>query len=173
VLTNFPVLKQSIVDLPSDAADGGRRAQLLTIEIKPGVLLLLANIHLTHLRNERLRRRQIRAVLESMRGPDASIRLIGGDWNAEKDSPNLSDLVEKTAAADCYALGGGKEPRASLVSPWLSGFPCCVDHFFILSGTTPFPSFIRAGVVLNLPEPGMSNIYPSDHFGIRVTLVVE
>lgn len=173
VLTGLPVLKQEFIDLPSDAEDGGRRAQLLTIEIKPGVILLLANIHLTHLRNEMLRRRQIRAVLEGMRSPVASIRLIGGDWNAETGSSILTDLVEKATAADCYVLGGGREPRASLLSPWLEGIPCCVDHFFALSGTTSFPTVVRAGVVLNHPDPSMSNIYPSDHFGIRVTLVLD
>ena len=173
VLTNYPVLKQDFIDLPSNAADGGRRAQLVTMEIKPGVILLVANIHLTHLQDEALRKRQLKAVLDGIARSESSIRIIGGDWNAETGSAILADLVGKTSAADCYFLGGGREPRVSLVSPWLKGIPLCVDHFFILSGTTAFPSFIRAGVVLNRPDPGMSNIYPSDHFGIRVTLVVD
>jgi endonuclease/exonuclease/phosphatase family metal-dependent hydrolase len=173
VLTGLPVLKQAFIDLPSNVLDGGRRAQLVTIEVKPGILLLVANIHLTHLPDEALRKRQLRAVVEEMQQSDAAIRIIGGDWNTGTGSVLLTELMAKAPAADCYVLGGGEEPRASLLSPWLNGVCYCVDHFISLSGTTAFPSFIRAGVVLNHPDPCMSNIYPSDHFGIRVTLVVD
>jgi endonuclease/exonuclease/phosphatase family metal-dependent hydrolase len=153
VLTALPVTDQTVIDLPSNAGDGGRKAQLLTIRLASGQTLRVANIHLTHLPDDELRRRQLQAVLAVMQEEDASFRIIGGDWNTGHNSPILTHLMETAPAADCYVLGKGTQPVE-------------VDHFFALP---PYPSFIRAGVVLDKPDAG-SGLYPSDHFGIRVTL---
>ena len=159
ILTALPVTDQTVIDLPSSDDDGGRKAQLLTIRLTSGQTLRIANIHLTHLSDDELRRRQLQAVLETMRCSSATFRIIGGDWNTEALSPLLTHMMETVPAADCYVLGKGTQPV------W-------VDHFFTLPlGAEPsiYPSFIRAGVVLDQPDAG-SGLYPSDHFGIRVTL---
>ena len=190
ILTSLPVMNERVIDLPSDAIDGGRQAQLLTIELAAGQTLSIANVHLTHLPDDELRRRQLQAVLENMNDSDASFRIIGGDWNAATHSPILNEMMDRTPAADCYVLGQGADPRYSLLSFYRKGVSVCVDHFFALplraaeSGSSEgqslavcgnrskpsiYPSFIRAGVVLNRPDAG-SGLYPSDHFGIRVTL---
>ena len=171
MLTSLPVLKESVIELPSSEEDGGRRAQLMTVGVLPGLSMLIANIHLTHLRDEALRRQQLAVILEEVRRSEASIRVIGGDWN----TPAPHKMMQTVPAADCYVLGGGVEPRVSLLASREAGRPVCVDHLFTLpvSGSqTSYPSFIRAGIVLNEPDAG-TGLYPSDHFGIRVTLVTE
>ena len=170
ILTRLPVNQEAIIDLPSNAADGGRKTQLLTIALSPGVELLIANIHLTHLPDEELRRRQWQEVMNVMRASGAAFRMIGGDWNAAEQE--LAECRATAAAADCYVLGQGGEPRCSLLACRQNGLSVCVDHFYTLhhSNSSGYPCFVRAGVVLDKPDVS-SGLYPSDHFGIRVTLI--
>jgi endonuclease/exonuclease/phosphatase family metal-dependent hydrolase len=171
VLTKLPVLKSGSFSLPSNPEDGGRMAQLVTLQVSPGRSMLLINVHLTHLGDEDLRRLQLRSVIEEARGCVADLRIIGGDWNTPVGSPVLREFMEEAPAADCYTLGGGEEPRVSLLSPFRTGHYHCVDHFFSLpvSGRTTYPRFTGAAIVLNGPDAD-NGLYPSDHFGIRVTL---
>jgi hypothetical protein len=162
------------------AADGDRKAQLLTLEPAPGYKMLIANVHLTHLQDDGLRQEQLNALLAAMRDRDtmrhdkADTRLIGGDWNADQDSPVLHDSMRSVQAMDCYRLGGGGGPRVSLLESMRSGQPVCVDHFFALpgDGDAPYPAVLRADIVLNKPDPA-TGLYPSDHFGIRITMLID
>lgn len=174
ILTSLPVLDQAVVDLPAVAADQDRKAQLLTLEPLPGHKMLIANIHLTHLRDDRLRREQLGSLLDAMRDHPAAIRLVGGDWNAESDSAVLNDMLLPVRAVDCYRLGGGSGPRISLLESLRNGHPVCVDHFFSLpgSGDEIYPSVLRADIVLNKPDAA-TGLYPSDHFGIRITMLID
>jgi endonuclease/exonuclease/phosphatase family metal-dependent hydrolase len=174
ILTSLPVLDHTVIDLPAVAADGDRKAQLLTLEPLPGHRMLIANIHLTHLRDDRLRREQLSSLLDAVREDNADIRLIGGDWNAEADSPVLLDALQPVRALDCYVSGGGRAPRISLLESIRNDHPICVDHFFALPGSDQevYPSILGADIVLDKPDPA-SGLYPSDHFGIRITLLVD
>jgi endonuclease/exonuclease/phosphatase family metal-dependent hydrolase len=174
VLTSLPVLGQAAIDLPASAADGDRKAQLLTLEPLPGYRMLIANIHLTHLRDDHLRREQLQALLKAVTESDADTRLIGGDWNAEVDSPVLQDELRSVRAMDCYRLGGGTAPRISLLESLKNERPICVDHFFALpgSGRDLYPPVLHADIVLNNRDDA-TGLYPSDHFGIRITLVID
>ena len=174
ILTSLPVVGQSVIDLPALAADGDRKAQLLTLEPVPGHRMLIGNTHLTHLRDDRLRREQLNFLLDAIRENDADLRLIGGDWNAEADSNVLHDTLQSVRALDCYRLGGGRGPRISLLESLKSDHPICVDHFFALpgAGQEPYPSVLRAEILLDKPDAA-SGLYPSDHFGIRITLLID
>jgi endonuclease/exonuclease/phosphatase family metal-dependent hydrolase len=174
ILTSLPVSDQAVIDLPASAADVDRKAQLLTLVPRPGRRMLVANIHLTHLPDDSLRREQLSALLDAIHGNNTDIRLIGGDWNAEADSIVLHDTLQPLRALDCYRLGGGREPRISLLDSLRNDRPICVDHFFALpgSGQEPYPSVLRANIVLDKPEAA-SGLYPSDHFGIRITLLID
>ena len=174
ILTSLPVSDQAIIDLPSAAADEDRKVQLLTLVPQPGLKMLIANIHLTHLRDDRLRREQLSTLLEAIRNDSADIRLIGGDWNAEADSSILHDTLQPARALDCFRLGGGSGPRISLLESMRNDRPICVDHFFALPGTgqEPYPSVLRADILLDKPDAA-SGLYPSDHFGIRITLLID
>jgi endonuclease/exonuclease/phosphatase family metal-dependent hydrolase len=174
ILTSLPALDHAVIDLPAVAADGDRKAQLLTLEPLPGHRMLIANIHLTHLRDDRLRREQLSSLLDAVRGNNAESRLIGGDWNAEADSPVLIDALQPVRALDCYVLGGGGAPRISLLASMRNDRPICVDHFFMLpgSGQEAYPPILRADIVLDKPDAA-SGLYPSDHFGIRITMLID
>jgi hypothetical protein len=174
ILTSLPVLAEAVVDLPAVAADQDRKAQILTVEPLPGYKMLIANIHLTHLRDDSLRREQLNSLLDTMLDHSAAIRLIGGDWNAESDSTVLHETLMPARAVDCYRLGGGSEPRISLLESLRSGRPVCVDHFFALPGHGEeiYPSVLRADIVLNKPDT-TTGLYPSDHFGIRITMLID
>jgi endonuclease/exonuclease/phosphatase family metal-dependent hydrolase len=174
ILTSLPVSDQATIDLPAAAADGDRKAQLLTLVPQPGEKILIANIHLTHLQDDRLRREQLSALLEAIQNNDADIRLIGGDWNAEADSSVLHDTLQAVRALDCYRLGGGKGPGVSLLESLRNDRPICVDHFFALPGPgqQAYPSVLRADILLDKPDAA-TGLYPSDHFGIRITLLID
>src|ERR1700722_13204103 len=74
LLTSLPVSDQAVIDLLASAADGDRKAQLLTLVPRPGRRMLVANIHLTHLPDDRLRREQLSALLDAIHGNNADIR---------------------------------------------------------------------------------------------------
>lgn len=174
ILTNLPVSRQLIIDLPSSPSDGGRVAQLLTVGIHPGRSMLIANVHLTHLPDSQaLRARQLETVLRIMQRSAETYRVIGGDFNAPSDSTEIRLLKEHGPAADCYQLGGGRGNRYSLLSALEEQIPYAVDHLFTLpqATTTTYPSFADATVVLDRPDE-TSGLYPSDHFGLQVRLSV-
>jgi endonuclease/exonuclease/phosphatase family metal-dependent hydrolase len=174
ILSRQPVVEAGFIDLPSSGPDGGRRAQLATLEIMPGRSLLVANIHLTHLHDENLRRQQLNAVLEEMGKSAAPYRIIGGDWNTPVGSEVMQELTAQTGAEDSYVLAGGKEPRVSLLAAFHHGRFLCVDHIFSMpiAGRNTYPLFTDAAVVLNGPDSS-NGLYPSDHFGLKVTLVPD
>ncbi len=161
VLTRLKVKAEAALPLPSNAEDGGRMAQLITLEVRPGTTIMVANIHLTHLRAEDLRLAQLRAVVEAVHASPANIRLIGGDFNAQPGTQAMEWLDQH--AGDCYVLGDGKGPRATLGE-------AAIDHIYALplAGSNQYPSFSEPGVVLNRGELGL---FPSDHFGFRVQLL--
>jgi endonuclease/exonuclease/phosphatase family metal-dependent hydrolase len=173
ILTDLPVSCQKIIDLPSNSLDTDRRAQLLTIDLLPDVSLLVANIHLTHLQHsEALRTEQLETVVQEIRRSDATYRIIGGDFNATLYSKELQLLKEREQAADCYQLGGGLEPRCTLLHSQQQGTHHCVDHLFVFDPIDkPYPLFAGAEVVLNRPDE-TTGLYPSDHFGIQTYLLI-
>jgi endonuclease/exonuclease/phosphatase family metal-dependent hydrolase len=153
VLTDLPVTRQMIIDLPSSPADGGRSAQLLTLDGGDGLSIMIANVHLTHLQNgEALRLSQLEKVLSCMTGSASSYRIIGGDFNARPGSALIEVLKNKIQAVEC-----------------IQHF---VDYIFALPSPIAknYPSFIHAKTVLDRPDP--TGLYPSDHFGIQTTMIL-
>lgn len=168
VLTKSPVLSETILILPSDEKDGGRVAQCVLLEPLPGVTLFAANVHLSHLAGATaLRAEQLDVVLRAADASGARFRLIGGDFNADAGSDEMRDIRRR--ATDAYALGGGAEPRTSLVSARR-----CIDYLFIypLTDTNSYPVCTDARIVLDQSDEE-SGLYPSDHFGCSTTLILE
>lgn len=152
ILTDRPVTEQLIIDLPSSPADGGRSAQLLTLDLGDGLSAVIANVHLTHLRNsEALRLSQLEKVLSCMAASNAPYRIIGGDFNARPNSALIEFLKDKIKAVEC-----------------IQHF---VDYIFVLPSLVPstYPSSIHAKIVLDRPDT--AGLYPSDHLGIQTTII--
>lgn len=168
VLAACPVRSETILVLPADEKDGGRVAQCVVLEPKPGVLLFIANVHLSHIPGAgALRADQLDVVLRAADASGAAYRLIGGDFNADAGSDEMRAIRRR--AVDAYALGGGQEPRISLVTA-----NRCVDYLFLypFPGTTHYPHCMNARIVLN-EQDAENGLYPSDHFGCSTTLILE
>ena len=140
VLTNLPVSSRTIIALPSSLADGGREAQLLTLGLTSGISMLIANVHLTHLRNNRaLRIEQLISILKEISASPARCRIIGGDFNAEENSTEIQLIKER-------------EPVIDSASHW-------VDHLLIIRpAAKPYPEFTRSETVLDQPDVKMACI---------------
>jgi endonuclease/exonuclease/phosphatase family metal-dependent hydrolase len=153
ILTNLPVSSRTTIALPSSTADGGRIAQLLTIELMSGISMLIANVHLTHLLdNHALRIEQMISVLKEISASPARYRIIGGDFNAEENSTEIQLVKERGPVIDS-------------ASHW-------VDHLFIIRpAAEPYPEFTRSETVLDQPDTE-NGLYPSDHFGVHAHLLV-
>jgi endonuclease/exonuclease/phosphatase family metal-dependent hydrolase len=153
ILTNLPVSSRTTVELPSSAADGGRAAQFLTLELTPGRSMLIVNVHLTHLQNSHeLRIRQVISVLQEISRSSAHYRIIGGDLNAEENSTEIQLLKERG-------------PVLYSASHW-------VDHLLIIRpAAEPYPQITGSETVLDQPD-AENGLYPSDHFGVHAHLLV-
>ncbi|MDR3715500.1 MAG: endonuclease/exonuclease/phosphatase family protein [Puia sp.] len=179
VLSRFPIVSGEALELSSVPEDPGRKAQRVEIEFLAGRILRITNIHLTHLRGQTaLRKKQVAEVCKwaeavALPGTGAvACNLVCGDFNAVLASAELATLKELTKAADGYSLGGGPEPRTSLLESFKRGRTLCVDYIFCLPVANRYPFCKDAAVVLNEPD-ALTGLYPSDHFGISVVLVTD
>ena len=174
VLSVYPVTAVSTFSLPASIDDNDRKAQQVAITLSPGNDLLLTNIHLTHLNDRALRNEQAGLVADrTIAFNNYNYKIICGDFNAEVGSGEVISFINRCNAMDCYSAGKGVEPRYSLSDQFKQGKKLCVDHIFALPfpGTNTYPQFINSAIVLN--EPGKNDVYPSDHFGITATLVIN
>jgi endonuclease/exonuclease/phosphatase family metal-dependent hydrolase len=170
-------VEQDVLHLPSDERDGERIA-LIGVTFYEDRQVILANTHLTHLRDaDDLRRTQLETVLaHPLLNQPGSLRLLCGDLNTTADGPVLSPFLDGSRTPrlrDTYTLGGGSEPRGTLAP--LPGDPDpsqrpCIDFILALEDGDGAPlAFQDSRIVLNRPRPN-TEIYPSDHFGVMTTI---
>jgi endonuclease/exonuclease/phosphatase family metal-dependent hydrolase len=174
LLSTFPITAIADYILPEVPGDDERKIQIASVNIPGPKKLLIANTHLTHLRNPELRKEQAMFAAEKAGAhSNFEYRLICGDMNALPGSVEMKALTAKQLAVDAYTGGNGTEPRFSLAEAYDRGIMLCVDHIFCLPlpGTAKYPKFVNSSVVLNIKDKE-NGIYPSDHFGISTTLVV-
>jgi endonuclease/exonuclease/phosphatase family metal-dependent hydrolase len=147
---------------------------LLTRLPSPSRSMVIANVHLTHLRDMvDLRRAQVTAVLQHrwFSAPENSARLLVGDLNT--DLTELNGLFEQQAswsACDGYAAAHGPLPRNTVPvrAPREEGR--CLDYILSLARDGyPHPSFEHARIVLDAPD-GWA-VYASDHRGVMVEVL--
>jgi endonuclease/exonuclease/phosphatase family metal-dependent hydrolase len=179
LLGRRPWLEPRVIPLPSDERDGERVA-LIARAVYDGREVVVANVHLTHLRDvDTLRGTQLDHVLRQPQlARDGAVRLLCGDFNTSADGPVLAPRlasVEGCSLRDAYAAGGGRAPRGTLIPAGGRPAACgpCID--FILSVADhdgAHPGFRDARVVLNRAHP-QSGLYPSDHAGVAVTVPLD
>jgi endonuclease/exonuclease/phosphatase family metal-dependent hydrolase len=181
ILTRRPLLDATTQALPWSPADGERIAQIGLIE-HPAAPVLVVNLHLTHLRDaSALRAAQLDVILchPWLQGP-AVARLLGGDFNATLDDPELHALRDGSGGwdvRDAYASGGGSLPRDT-IGPRVAldgraPTSRCIDYIVSLArDSAGHPDFQASRIVLDQPDPE-SGVSPSDHFGVMTTLVVN
>ncbi|MEI7925458.1 MAG: endonuclease/exonuclease/phosphatase family protein [Chloroflexota bacterium] len=177
LLSRWPIVDVLTHALPSDDEDGERGVLLAAIETPAG-LLRLANTHLTHLRaRSALRRAQLDAVLaDPFLARPAAARLVCGDMNATPGTPEIGGVLGDTRlwhVVDAYEAANGAEMRATMsdrndhVRPGTG--ERVLDYIFSLADTPHAqPYLLDARVVLDRPSD--CGVYPSDHFGVMVSL---
>jgi endonuclease/exonuclease/phosphatase family metal-dependent hydrolase len=172
LLSRYPFHRVDVLQLPSDARDGERIAQVGVLTVA-GCCVAVANVHLTHLREcDSLRRSQLQAVLDALgsTGP-AALRLVAGDFNTTASGEVLAPLLREGyrhfAVRDTGATAGDGESASTLIG--LGAPRRRVDMILTLTGGgCETPGFAPAEIVLNRPHPG-SGVFPSDHAGIMTT----
>jgi endonuclease/exonuclease/phosphatase family metal-dependent hydrolase len=176
LLSRYPWAYIDVLDLPADERDGERVAQLALLEIGE-TSLVIANVHLTHLRDaDKLRAAQLRAVLQHpLMQMRKAIRLICGDFNTTAEGALLARMLrsgEFGSLADTYVQGHG-EPERSTLPPKEDSSEArpCVDFILSLADAEEnHPVFTSSAVVLKNRDP-KSGALPSDHYGVATTLV--
>ena len=176
VLSAHPIASFKHFDLPAVPDDDERKVLLAEVEVEGSSKITIVNTHLTHLRYEvDLRKAQAKVVADiAIANKKDTYTVICGDFNAKIDSAEINMLLNKSKAIDCYAAGNGSKPRYSLADSYLRNMPICVDHLLGLpyQSKKSYPEFINSCIVLNIPDK-KTGLYPSDHFGICTTLVLN
>ena len=179
LLSRWPIVELVTHALPSDDEDGERGVLLGAVHTPAGIVRI-ANTHLTHLRaRSELRREQLSAVLgDPFLGRPAAARLVCGDMNATPGTPEIGWLLGPSHdwhILDAYEAADGPEMRATLsdrnchVKPGTG--ERVLDYIFSLADTAQdHPYLVDARVVLDRPSDG--GVFPSDHFGVTVSLAV-
>jgi len=179
LLSRWPVVEVVSHALPSDDEDGERGVLLAAIESPAGVVRI-GNTHLTHLRaRSAVRQAQLGAVLsDPFFARPARARLVCGDMNATPGTPEIGWLLgrpQEWHVLDAYEAADGPEMRATLsdrnchVKPGTG--ERVLDYIFSLADSAhDHPYLVDARVILDRPSD--SGVFPSDHFGVTVSLAV-
>jgi endonuclease/exonuclease/phosphatase family metal-dependent hydrolase len=171
VLTRSPIRSGDRVELPSSVADGGRVAQICSLEVA-GRSVLLVHAHLSHLEGGgALRAEQLRALLgRPVWMPRHDIALICGDFNASMDSPELARFLEPPwGLVDAHEQAGAGA-KVTYHTPEGQGLD--LDQILCMPSCSQAPVVcVGASVVLNAPAQP-SGVFPSDHAGVSVTFSV-
>lgn len=172
LLSRSAAFRTERLSLPDHPDDGERVALLGCWQPFDGVSLVIANVHLTHLRGQdALRARQFAALLAHpwLTG-SAGITLVGGDLNtAPADLGPLRAVAGPRHLTDTYTAGGGEPGRVTVPVGRPDDPGARLDYLLVVGDDgTQAPGWSGARVVLDRPDP--DGVYPSDHYGIMVDL---
>lgn len=161
VLSRLPIAAEHHLPLPSNAADGGRSAQLLRLHWN-GRQIVLGNIHLTHLDDGALRQQQLACLLKHpWLTAAADLALVCGDFNAGLDTPAMHAFLTP-AGAWRDACASVPEKRTFRTA----GASRDLDHILIRADSRLVET--GAGIVLDAPDP-VTGVLASDHCGVSAS----
>lgn len=139
-------------------------------------------VHVTHLRWQptasKIRVDQARAIIQAIDAYPCDAHLLGGDFNATPDSPELellgTRLVDSFAACNPNTPGltwSGQNPHTALVTKF-GIVPDRRIDFLLCSPPSlgGIHSLLASRVVLDRPIAGL---WPSDHFGLFTELELD
>ena len=174
LLSRFDAFRMETLPLP-DHPDDGERIALVGQWVIGGTDLVIANVHLTHLRNQdELRGRQVAAVLaHPWLGGVGGVTLIGGDLNIRPAGLGwFREVAAPRRLTDAYEAGGGSPDRTTVPvgRPGVAGSR--VDHLLAVEREADAAvRFTGARIVLDRADP--DGIFPSDHYGVMVDLHLD
>lgn len=164
ILTRDPMLRRSQRLLePRDAHRVAAHARVSS----GGLPVDLYCTHLHHGAEREIRARQVRdllAYVAATRGKGPA--LLGGDFNAPPDAPELEPLRERwsDAFAALHPEGGAGE---STYNPQLGDDPAArIDYVWCRGGSAAVAVAMDARIVFRAPDA--RGVWASDHFGVFV-----
>jgi endonuclease/exonuclease/phosphatase family metal-dependent hydrolase len=166
ILSRHPIRARAILDLPTSAADGGRKALRADVETPAGIVRAVS-LHLSHLRGAEgaaLREVQLRALVDwALDGrPDEGAVALAGDFNALAADPGLVWL---------FADPGVRNSASNLAgNTTLIGRPgALIDHGVLLAS----PGWRLADSRIVLQGAGADGVSVSDHAGVMIDLAAD
>lgn len=167
ILSRYPILSQGGMELSTHPEDGDRKVLWAEIHVSR-TLLLIANTHLTHLKQaDEIRQIQTQEIARQLSQNHCGKEIIlGGDFNAQPKSPALAWLEDTKGggAVNAAADSGAKFKNTLIENNTLT----CVDHLYRLSDGIRWHKY-RVG--LNKKNP--QGIYPSDHAAVIAELELD
>ncbi len=166
VLVRGEILAHHTLQLPSTPA-GGERIALLASAVVRGCTVTAACVHLSHLRGDDAgRRAQLdQALADPVWFSPADLRVLGGDFNATRESAVCSHLNNHPTLDLAEAFASLASPPPTHPLPPVPGRGRAIDLLYSLKprqfGTAPAP--IRVGIGLDSP---VGNVWPSDHAAV-------
>ena len=175
VLSRFSLAPIGAIQLPSDPADGQRIAQFVSVKTKPKPVLVV-NTHLSYLPDEHnLRTQEMQRIVTRIREDrNHDTIIMGGDFNAEPDSPMIQWLaglrnlksIDMAAAVNKKPGATKLEKRGDDKGKALKR----IDYLYLIPRRRrPGFEVVSSDVVLNTPDP-LTGLYPSDHLGVRAVI---
>lgn len=170
VLSRNPIVSFEAVRLPKDERDGERLGLLVSTTLN-GRTVLIANVHLSHLKGEdTLRQNQLKALIARMEQlPSHDVVVLGGDLNLPAGHDVLARLSdfgfvcvkydEDAAPATTLNAVDGTSPTNSVI-----------DHIFIKNAQRD-TGRVLARTALNQMEE-KTGLYPSDHMAVIANLML-
>jgi endonuclease/exonuclease/phosphatase family metal-dependent hydrolase len=136
-----------------------RVAQRVTVATPEGGTLDVYNVHLAD-GDETVRARQARRLLEWMDERPDQPAVLMGDFNSRPRSAPVQILTARLRSA--YAEVHGREPPRTVVGGGVLDYVFVNDHVAVLDACLAFDQ----------PSPADPRLFPSDHFGLAVTISV-
>ncbi|CAN5163093.1 hypothetical protein BH24ACT1_BH24ACT1_10280 [soil metagenome] len=164
VLTRLPILERGSLDLQGEH----RVANWVGVRLPDGTILDIYNAHLAS-RDEALRDRQARLVIDHMAARGEIPKLVVGDLNAGPTSSTLRLLGERFRSA--YALVHGEEPSKTWPTPLRpgGGRGSVIDYVLV----DDHVEVVGAELTFDRASSTDSTLVASDHFGIVATVTVR
>jgi endonuclease/exonuclease/phosphatase family metal-dependent hydrolase len=169
ILTKLPVLYQDWVSL----GYGGRVALRVNVELPAHVTVDFVAVHLHHINTDKqARQEQVMQMINWLNGRRRVPRqVIAGDFNEVPDGPAIQTMKQTYRSA--YAVANGREPLATFPTALVrrpDDWAGCLDYIFVSSAVDAVRS---AKIFCDQPAPEDDTLYPSDHVGLRATLVIQ
>lgn len=184
ILSRWPITASAITDLPEHAQDAGRVAALAQITTPDGPVIIVTTHLASAAHMSALRYSQVEAIWRFIAEHDALERnclVLTGDFNAEPDSDEIRRLCgHKTAPViggrillDAWLwaaseLGAGNTWSRENGHIATTGSPSARIDYLLVEATAG----IGVTDVRRFGDEAIDGTWPSDHFGVRMTLTV-
>lgn len=186
LLSRFPLIDTEQITLPGPAGDHGHRTALIATAVTPVGRLAVAATHLEWRYDaSSLRQEQLDTIVAAVhpRARDGAVPLLLGDLNATVGSDELRRLTglapgfgprtSPLVFTDAWAAVGEGEGWT-----WVRDNPNSADAAWprrrldhvLVGWPRPKPTFNPLTAELIGRTPSSTGLYPSDHYGVLVTL---